>query len=152
MNNFLRRNRTSLSRLFVLMLVFFVCMQVQSDTVPLNFDRLFPETPLQGVLDSCMQVQGELDFWASEESTRIKDESLRIDAVVGRLFSVLSSIKNIVHQKIAIHVDDVDYLQHVIEHMSVVYKKLSSRGVPKEAVHIATLLQSIKQELKRLST
>jgi len=74
---------------------------------------------------------------------------------VRRIFfydNILSSIKTIVNQKIAIHVDDVAYLQQVIEHMLVVYKKLSSRGVPKEAVHIATLLQSIEQELRRLST
>ena len=149
MNDFLGRNRTSLSRLFVFMLVFF-CVQVWS--VPPNFDRLFPETSFQVVLDGCMQVQGELDFWGSQELANLQDESLRIDAVIGRLFSVFSSIRGMVCKKIVIHVDDVDYVHNIIESMSALYKKLSDREMPKEAAHIATLLQSIKKELKRLST
>ncbi len=140
MNDCLQRNRTSLSRLLVFMLVF-VCVKV----VSLNFDRLFPETPFQVVLDGCMQVQGELDYWVSQELGRQQDESLPIDAVIGRLFSVFSSIKVIVGKKIAIHADDVDYLHNIIESMSAMYKKLSDRGMPKEAAHIATLLKSIKK-------
>lgn len=135
--------------LAVLIAPTFIFMNADSKRQRLNFDRLFPETILYNVVNECLILQHELN--QSPVSTEMSQGQLVffVDAAVGRLFHVFSQLKKVAEKKIDLHQEDVLYLQQVVKNLSIAYQRLIKTNMPARGVHGITLLQRIKQLLKR---
>ena len=131
----------------VMFLFAFCCTIGFAEKVSLDFDRLFPETQLQTILEGCMQLQYEFTVRDSEQQMHEQEASLFVDIVVGRLFHMHSCVENIVKQKIFMHPEDRSYLLKMLDGLLRSYQKLFEIGLPAKGVHVVTLLANIKQKL-----
>ena len=139
--------RVSCWRLALMFIFAFSCVSAVSEKISLSFDQLYPETPLQKVLEECMRLQYEFDTRGYDEQMHEQEASLFIDVVVGRLFHMHSCIENLVKQKIFIHPEDRRYLLKIFDGLLFSYQKLLDAGLSAKGAHVVTLLTTIKQKL-----
>jgi len=114
--------------------------------VSLNFDQLFPEHTLSVVLDGLMEVQHELQVRCAQEFVDEHQDSLFVDAIVGRLFHLVSCLENRPKDSL-FHAQDVSYLATIIEKLLVLSNELQKRGLPQRFVHAQKLLKQIRQNI-----
>lgn len=95
--------------------------------IQLNFDKIFPETQISKVFDSCIRVYQDLDFIFSGEIFNVKcrnnnrlDYNFDIftDLLVGKLFDV----KIVISKVPVFKQEDIEYLNKIFDKILFEYK------------------------------
>jgi len=118
------------------------------EKVVLNFDKLFPETPFKVVLDRCMEVYGDIDSLSGTKYL-LQDYDLLNDAIIGRLFQIRVCMENIKNQRPCVPMEDVEYLQILLESMLSSYKNVFRRYMNKpKSGYVISLIEGISKRLQ----
>lgn len=117
----------------------------------LNFDKLFPQTPMQVVLESCMRIQHELLWQVTRDHVDEAEAELLVDLIVGRLYHVRSCTQEIVTSSFVVHEEDLMYLFSLLETIKETYQKLMEKDLPAHGKHALALLSDIKTSLDTLT-
>lgn len=112
--------------------------------VYVNFDSLFPKIGLQNVLEHCVQIQYEFDLCSGQNMLDKYDLALFVDMIVGKLFHVQYCLKKMIDSAVLIKKEDVQYVCKVLQRIASGYKKLYTENLPKQKVHIETLLDAVR--------
>lgn len=100
---------------------------VQDGMLQLNFDKIFPETPLKNVFDSCAKVYQELDlarasdFFSLNVGSRGQMDAnfdIFTDLLVGKLFNIKVGISKVPEY----HEEDVAYLNNIFDKILLDYQ------------------------------
>jgi hypothetical protein len=122
------------------------CIQAGS----ISFDVHFPASKYKNVLDTCMQVWG--DVCVLRDSQEINAErSLLIDAALGRLVYLESAIGEIfVAEQVAKPKDaDVVYLSNLVTRLETCCDQLAERDQNERIKCFKPLVQNIKGKLNK---
>jgi len=148
--------------LFVFMIlsksVFLLC----TDKIAVNFDRLFPQTSFEYVLESCMKLCEDISCISSsmQEDTveqkrgceqELQELELFSDALVGKLFHIKTSIENMRCQRPQVHSEDIVYLCKLFDKIFDCYvSKCIAFTCDQEPQvgYVAQLVGEIKRKLK----
>lgn len=116
-----------------------------------NFDKLFPQSPLHIVLESFMRIQHELLWHAARDKVDDAESELLIDLVVGRLYHVRSCTQEIIASNLVVQEEDLMYLFSLLETIMETYHKLMQEKLPAHGKHALALLSDIKTLLETLT-
>ncbi len=117
----------------------------------LNFDKLFPQTPMQVVLESCMRIQHELLWQVARDHVDEEEAQELVDLIVGRLYHVRSCVQEIVTSSFVMQEEDLMYFFSLLETIIETYQKLMKTDLPAHGKHALALLSDIKTLLDTLT-
>lgn len=134
---------------------FLSCFSLLSEdvhnSVVLNFDKLFPQSPIQIMLESCMRMQHELLWYATRDYVDDAQAEELVDLVVGRLYHVRSCAQEVVTCHLIIQEDDLSYLFSLLETIQETYQTLLKKILPAHGKHALALLSDISAALNSLA-
>jgi hypothetical protein len=119
------------------------CERVQG-AAPLNFDKLFPQSPMQIMLESCMRIEHELLWCATRDHVDESEAEDLVDLVVGRLYHVRACAQEVADCHLPLHEEDVTYLFSLLETIQETYTKLMKTSLPAYGKHALALLSDIR--------
>ena len=127
------------------------CSETIPDAPALNFDRLFPQTALQMVLETCLRINYDLHIQTMRGAASQDDVEELIDVVVGRLYRVRASVQEIAASNVVLHEEDILYLLSLLETITQNYQGVMLSGVPAHGKHALALLSDIKVMLDEVA-
>lgn len=121
-----------------------------TQTSPLSFDKLFPQSPISIVLDSCMRIQHELLWHATRDHIDEAEAEDLVDRVVGRLYHVQECAHDIVTGHLCMQEEDMTYVFSLLETITQTYQTLLQKRLPAHGKNALALITDIKKTLAQL--
>ncbi len=138
-------------RLLIFIPLTFVGLLIaHDDKITVSFDRLFPSSSFKMVLDTCMQIWGDLKM-LRECNQSDQDCSILSDGVIGKLARLNTYVKQMIREykkKAFFSLDDAEYLVVIIETIANEHKDIIEYATYNGTGY--KLLQDIKTQLQQL--